>query len=107
MNTLFKCDGASMDSIKGNLVQAQSYMNQAYSQALKLQKEIEAKEDWTGNAELVAEGFLDILVQYQKAFHGSENPQEEAISALKELDTNLDNFFANWQDYTALEGRTE
>lgn len=106
MNTLFKCDGAAMDSIKTNLVQAQSYMDQAYTDALELQKEIEAKEDWTGNAELVAEGFLDILVQYQKEFYGVANPQAKAIVALNELDTNLDSFFSTWEDYLALEGRT-
>ncbi len=106
MNTLFKCDGAAMDSIKTNLVQAQSYLNQAYTDALKLQKEIESKEDWTGKSELVAEGFLDILVQYQKDFYGVENPQSKAIIALNELDTNLDNFFSTWEDYLALEGKT-
>ena len=95
-----------MDSIKTHLVNAQSYMNQAYSDALALQKEIVSKEDWTGNSELVAEGFLDILVQYQKAFYGAENPQAEAISALNELDTNLDNFFSDFEDYVALEART-
>ena len=107
MNTLFKCDGEKMDSIKKNLENAQSYLDLVYSQAITLQKEINAKEDWTGNAELVAEGFLDILVQYQTEFYGEENPQKEAISALEELDTNLDNFFSEWGDYTALQGRTE
>ena len=94
-----------MDSIKDNLVQAQSYMDQAYSQALQLQKEIVSKEDWTGKSELVAEGFLDILVQYQKAFYGVQNPQAQAIVALNELDTNLENFFSTWEDYLNLEGR--
>lgn len=95
-----------MDKIKEHLVNAQSYMDQAYSDAQTLQKEISSKEDWTGNSELVAEGFLDILVQYQKAFNGVENPQAEAISALNELDTNLENFYSSFEDYVALEART-
>ena len=106
MSTLFKCDGEQMDAIKKNLVIARSNMNQAYNEAVALQKKITAKEAWTGNAELVAEGFLDILVQYQEAFHKADNPQTEAIKALQELDTNLDNFFSTWEDYVALEART-
>ena len=90
MNTLFKCDGAEMDDIKMKLVSARSNMNKAYTEAVALQSRIAAKEEWTGNAELVAEGFLDILVQYQGAFYAKENPQTEAIQALQELDTNLD-----------------
>lgn len=107
MNTLFQCDGSEMDEIKRNLVSARSNMNKAYTDALALQERIVAKEAWTGNAELVAEGFLDILVQYQEAFYKDNNPQTQAINALIELDTNLDAFFTTWQDYLNLEARTE
>ena len=102
MNTIFQCSGSKMDSIKTNIENAKKYMDQAYLQALALQHLITDKEDWTGKTELVAEAFLDLVVQYQKAFNGSESPTAKAISALEELDTNLDSFFTKWEDYVNL-----
>ena len=103
MDTVFKCSGTKMDSIKKNIEEAKKYMDQAYVDAVDLQKLITAKEDWTGKSELVAEAFLDLVVQYQKDFYGEESPTAKAISALKELDANLDSFFTKWEDYVELE----
>ena len=107
MSTVFKCDGEAMDSIKSNLIRAKAYMKTAYDEAVSLQNDITSQEHWTGNAELVAEDFLNLLVQYQSAFNEADNPQEQAIDAFNELDENLDAFYSSWEDYVALERRTQ
>ena len=100
----FKYDGEVMPKVIKNIVDAQSYMNKAYMTALKLQKELESKEYWTGKSELVAEGFLDLMVQYQKDFYGVNNPQAKAVSALTDLQNNVSEFYENFDEYRALKG---
>lgn len=106
-NTFFKCDGEGIVEIEANIVAAQNYMDKAYTDALALQKELQSREKWTGNSELVAEAFLDLLVQYQAEFYGEGNPQDLAEKALIELKKNMSDFFKNFPEYVALEGRTE
>ena len=106
MSIEFMCNGEGMEAIRTNMINAQAYMKQAYDDALSLQSDITAKEHWTGNAELVAEDFLNLLIQYQTAFNESDNPQEQAINAFNELNDNLDAFYSSWEDYVALERRT-
>ena len=105
MGAEFKCDGAAMEGIRNNLKEATVHMGSAYRRAKKLHETLGAKADWTGKSELVAEGFLDILVQYQKSLYGSDTPNMQAIAALNELNTNLENFYNNWEQYTKLEAR--
>ena len=103
MSEKFKCDGDAMEEVRNKLKEATVYLGRSYRRAKKLHETLEAKADWTGNAELVAEGFLDILVQYQKAFYGSGTPNMQAIAALNELNTNLENYYSTWEYYTRLE----
>lgn len=99
----FKCDAQAMMGIKENLKEAYINMGSAYRKGKDLHETLAAKADWTGNAELVAEGFLDILVQYQRALYGSDTPDLEAIAALRELEENLATFYEGWEQYTELE----
>ena len=105
MSTEFKCDGEAMEAIRNNLKNATVNMGSAYRRAKKLHERLSAKEKWTGNSELVAEGFLDILVQYQKSLYGAGTPNMQAIDALNELNTNLESFYEDWEIYTRLEAR--
>ena len=101
-DTFFKCDGAEMRVIKNMLSTAQNYMDDAYTAATSLQTELQKKEKWTGKSELVAEAFLDLMIQYQTDFYGEGNPQELAISAVKELNDTVADFYDNISDYKTL-----
>ncbi|MBQ6464537.1 MAG: hypothetical protein IJJ59_14515 [Pseudobutyrivibrio sp.] len=106
-NLYYKCDGFQMRVTKNMLGAVQDYMDEAYIAATNLQAELQKKEKWTGQSELVAEAFLDLLVQYQKDFYGDGNPQELAISAVKELNDNVSDFYDNFPDYNTLKEFTE
>ena len=103
----FKCNGYQMRITKNMLEGVQEYMDEAYTAAISLQEELQKRENWTGQSELVAEAFLDLLIQYQKDFYGEGNPQELAISAVKELNNNVKSFYDTYPDYIALKEYTE
>lgn len=105
MSIVFKCDGISMGAVKKELADARVSMMKAYFAGLKLQEEIKGKQYWTGKTQMVAEAFLDILIQYQTALHGPDAPQAEAIEALNELDKNLEDYYESWKEYQDLEAR--
>ena len=103
MVTEFYCDGANMKTIGEDLKTVEEYLKAAYTKAETVKNEIDQDGKWSGNSQKTMAAFLDLLMQYHKAFiHGEDAPLPKGIEHLEELMKSLEEFYTNWQEYEDL-----
>ncbi|WP_455717219.1 hypothetical protein [Anaerosporobacter sp.] len=100
---MLKCDGEKMQEVLDKMKSLEEILLNTYSLAIAVKEEIESKTNWDGESQLTMCAFMDLLTQYHKDFViGEEVPIPSAIKHLEKLQSNLDVFYENWEEYEVL-----
>lgn len=104
----FRMSGKDMNQMLADLQKVQEKMESSYNKLEQLAKRIEDQEEWEGKERDTFLVYLKLMQEYHKCFTDNcgkkrENPLREAEDALKELGTNIDNFYADFREYKNIE----
>lgn len=97
-----------MNRLLADLQGVKERMKSSYSRVEQLAGRIETQEEWKGKERDTFLVYLKLMQEYHKCFTDKcgkkrENPLKEAEDALKELETNVDNFYADFPEYRNIE----
>ncbi len=103
-----KVSGTDMNVLMKDLQNIQEKMESSYQKVKHLRERIENQEEWKGKERDSFLTYFKLMEEYHRCFTDScgkkrENPLKEAMDALKELETHVDNFYTEFQEYRNIE----
>lgn len=104
----FQMSGANMNELLQTLEKIRQCMNDSYQGTERLLEKIEEENCWQGKSKDTFMVYMGLLKAYHKRFTDKEteergNPLQEAIEALKELESRVDSFYDYFTEYKKLE----
>ena len=103
-----KVSGTDMNVLMKDLQNIQEKMESSYQKVKHLRERIENQEEWKGKERDSFLTYFKLMEEYHRCFTDScgkkrENALKEAMVALKELETHVDNFYTEFQEYRNIE----
>lgn len=101
----FKLDGDKMNLAMSDMQKICTEMNETYTQFVALLNDITSEDAWEGKSKQTFLAYADLLKQYHQKFtdNDSNNPIKLALDAFKELESNVDSFYSDFEQYKKME----
>lgn len=102
----FRISGAEMNRLTEELKMIQENMESSYKRIASLVQKIEGDGKWSGEQQKKFLAYLELMEQYHKCFtnNKAENPLQQAIDGLQELEEHVEAFYTDFIEYKKVEG---
>lgn len=102
----FRIAGREMNRLTEELKTVQENMESSYKRIASLVQRVEGEGKWSGEQQKKFLAYLELMEQYHKCFtkNSDENPLQQAIDGLQELEKHVEAFYTDFTEYKKVEG---
>ncbi len=95
-----------MNRLTEELKTVQENMESSYERIASLVQRVGGEGKWCGEQQKKFLAYLELMEQYHKCFTNSnnENPLQQAINGLQELEEHVEAFYTDFAEYKKVEG---
>lgn len=102
----FRISGKEMNRLTEELKTIQENMESSYNRIASLVQRVEGDGKWSGEQQKKFLAYIKLMEEYHKCFtnNNAENPLQQAIDGLKELEEHVEAFYMDFTEYKKVEG---